>query len=58
MLRCIPISRARTPPRPRNWGYDMRNALTVLEYTIGSALLIGLIAYSMQGVAMIVGLIM
>ncbi len=36
----------------------MRNALTVLEYTIGSALLIGLIAYSMQGVAMIVGLIM
>lgn len=36
----------------------MRNALTVLEYTIGSALLIGLIAYSVQGVAMMIELIM
>lgn len=36
----------------------MRTALTVLEFTIGSALLIGLIAYSMQGVGAIAGLIL
>lgn len=35
----------------------MRNALTALEIAIGSMLLIGLIAYSMQGVSMIVELL-
>ncbi len=33
----------------------MRNAITALEIVIASALLIGLIAYSMDGVAMIAG---
>jgi hypothetical protein len=36
----------------------MRTALTVLEITIGSALLIGLIAYSMEGIGTIVRLIL
>ncbi len=36
----------------------MRTALTVLEFTIGSALLIGLIAYATQGMGAIVGLIL
>ncbi len=36
----------------------MRNAITVLELAIGSALLIGLIAYAVQGVAMMVELFM
>ncbi len=33
----------------------MRNAITALEIAIASALLIGLIAYSLDGVAMIAG---
>jgi hypothetical protein len=36
----------------------MRTALTVLEFTIGSALLIGLVAYSMDGIATILRLIL
>jgi len=36
----------------------MRTALTALEYTIGAALLIGLIAYSMEGVAAMIELIL
>jgi hypothetical protein len=36
----------------------MRTAITALEIVIGSALLIGLIAYSMDGVAMIVGTVL
>jgi hypothetical protein len=36
----------------------MRIAITALEFVIGSALLVGLIAYSMDGVAMIVGTVL
>jgi len=36
----------------------MRTALTALEFTIGGALLIGLIAYTFQGVGMMVELIL
>ena len=36
----------------------MRTAITALEIVIGSALLIGLVAYSMDGVAMIVGTVL
>lgn len=36
----------------------MRTALTALEFAIGSALLIGLVAYSMEGVGVIFRLIL
>ena len=36
----------------------MRTAITALEITIGSALLIGLIAYSMNGVAVLIELVL
>lgn len=36
----------------------MRTTITALEIVIGSALLIGLIAYSMKGVAMMAGLVL
>lgn len=36
----------------------MRTALTALEYTIGAALLLGLLAYSMEGVAAIIELVL
>jgi hypothetical protein len=36
----------------------MRTAITALELMIGAALLIGLAAYSMQGVAMMLELVL
>jgi hypothetical protein len=36
----------------------MRTALTIFELTIGSALLIGLLAHSMSGVAAILQLVL
>ena len=36
----------------------MRTALTALEYTIGAALLLGLLAYSMEGVAAMIEMIL
>jgi hypothetical protein len=36
----------------------MRTALTALEYTIGVALLLGLLAYSMQGAAAMIEMIL
>jgi hypothetical protein len=57
-LRFVPTWRARTPPRPRNWGHTKRTAITALEIAIGSALLLGLAAYSMQGVAALIELIL
>lgn len=36
----------------------MRNAITALELIIGAALLAGLLAYSMQGAALLVELVL
>lgn len=36
----------------------MRNAITALEVIIGAALLFGLVAYSMQGAALLVELVL
>lgn len=57
-LRDAPISRG-ADTSPSAFGDDiMRKTLTALEYAIGSALLVGFIAFAMQGVAGVVQLVL
>ena len=48
-LRRVLISPARTPPRPRYRGLSMRTAITLLEWSIGAAFTIAVVAYMADG---------
>jgi len=53
-LPIVSISRVRTLTRPRNRGHSMRTAITLLEWSIGAALTIAVVAYMAHGALLMV----